>query len=251
MKTLISSVVLTLLSLSSIPVSAQFEGDISYKVYYPQQSETETLDVDMFITRERVLISSSSTMDVMAGLKTTGVLVRNDLQDFVLITEENEGIKVQKNELDNIVNLMNRMQGKDANAQRPVFRWDERVEETGNTREINGYETSEFVLKGDNENEYVSVWLTEQIKVNWGLLLDAWYDAGAGQFDQDIPIEIVMNNNSFPLLVEAYKNGSAVMRATATSVETGSIDRSKTELPSGMKLIGLSEIMMNMFMQNR
>lgn len=207
--------------------------------------------MDMSITRERVFISSNSTMDVMAGLRTKGVLVRNDLQDFVLITADDEGIKVQKNELDNIVNLMNRMQSKDANAQRPGFRWDERVVETGNKREISGYETSEFVLKGDSEHEYVSVWLTDQIKVNWGLLLDAWYDAGAGQFEQDIPIELVMNSNSFPLLVEAYKNGSAVMRGFATSVETESIEKSKTELPSGMKLIGLSEIMMNMFMQNR
>lgn len=251
MKTFKYSILTALLFLIAVPVYAQFEGDITYRVYYPQQSETETFDLDMTITKERVFISSSSEMNVMAGLKTNGVLVRNDLQDFVLVTAENEGIKVQKSELDNIVNLMNRMQGKDANAERPVFRWDEKVVETGNTREIRGYETSEFVLKGDNEHEYVSVWLTDKIKVNWGLLLDAWYDAGAGQFEQDIPIEMVMNTNSFPLLVEAYKNGSAVMRATATSVETGNVDRSKTELPSGMKLLGLSEIMMNMFMQNR
>lgn len=251
MKIKFSAILLALISITALPVAAQFEGEINYMVYYPQQSEDNRLNVELSITKDRVFVRSNATMDVMAGLKTTGVLVRNDHQDFVLMTEGGDGIKVQKSELDNIVNLVNRMQGKQTNAERERFRWDERVEETGNTREIQGYETSEFRLKGDNENEFVSVWLTDQIKVKWGLLLDAWYDAGAAQFEEDIPIELVMNNYSFPLLVEAYRNGEIVMSGSVTSVESGNVDRSRTEVPSDVKLLGITEIMMNMFMQNR
>lgn len=248
-KTIVAT--LALIAFTAAPAVAQFEGEINYMVYYPQESEDQRLNVDLSITKDRVFVRSNATMDVMAGLKTTGVLVRNDHQDFVLMTGDGDGIQVKKSELDNIVDLLNRVQGNQSSADRPGFRWDERVEETGNTREIQGYETSEFRLKGDNEHEYVSVWLTDQIKINWGLLLDAWYDAGADQFDEDIPIELVMNNYSFPLLVEAYRNGETVMRGSVTSVDTGDVDRSRTEIPSDVKILGITDIMMNMFMQNR
>jgi hypothetical protein len=234
-------------------VTTQYQGEIYFMVYNPA-SETnagEAATMNLVFTTNRIFIDSNVSMNVLAGLSARGVLVRNDMQDFILITAENEGLKVAKTELESLVALMNRVQGRPDITQRPAFDWENKVTETGRARIILGKQSYEYILKGDEDGDYITVWLTDQIKVNWGLLLDAWYSTGTMQFDHEIPIEMVMNNSSFPLLVEAYKNGEVVFRAQAVSENSRNFNRSKTELSSGMKLLGLTELMMNFFRQQR
>lgn len=230
--------------------SAQFEGEIKFQLSNPQES-AETSNLDMTFTKNRIFIESRSSMNVMSGVNTNGILVRNDSQDFVFMTGENEALKIAKDDIDALVNLINRVQGKGDTIEKPKFDWDEKVVETGNRRELNGYTVQEFILKRDTENEYVSVWLTDQINVNWGLLHDAWHSTGSKQIAEEIPIELVMNRRSFPLFVEVYKDNNVVFRAESIEVNNQNFDRSKTELSSNIKLLGFSDLMMNMFRQRR
>ncbi len=230
---------------------AQFEGEIRYAIYNPAGQLGEAAGMNLTFTKDRIFVDSNISMNVMAGLNARGVLVRNDLNDFVVLTTDGDGLKVAKSELDGLVNLMNRMQGKPENSQRTPFPWDEKVEETGATRQIQGFNVHEFILKGENPGEKTSVWLTDGIKVNWGLLLDAWHTTGSSQFEHEIPIEMVMNNTSFPLLVEVHEENEVVMRAEAMSVNSRNFDRSKTEIPSDLNIISLTDLMMNFFRQQR
>lgn len=229
---------------------AQFEGEIRFKVYNPDQQSEETVQMDMTFTKNRIFIDSNTSTNVMAGLQAKGVLVRHDLQDFVVITDQQEALKVAKADLENLIALMNRIQGSESKTVSQPFPWEERLVETGVQKEILGYNSHQFILKGDKETEYASIWLTEEIIVDWGLLSDAWYAIGSKQIDQEVPIEIVMNNQSFPLLIEAHENGRLVFKAESVSVEKDSFDRSKTRLSSNLKVIGLTDLMMNMFRQN-
>lgn len=190
-------------------------------------------------------------MNVMSGVSTNGILVRNDLQDFVFMTGENEALKIAKEDIDALVNLMNRVQGNSERVDQQVFNWDEKVEETGREKSMHGYTVKEFVLNTEKENQFVSVWLTDQINVNWGLLYDAWNTTGSKQLSEQIPIELIMNRRSFPLLIEVYDNDEMVFRAESISVNRQNFDRSKTELSSTVKLIGFTDLMMNMFRQRR
>lgn len=230
-------------------IQAQFEGEVIYDVYNPGSQAGENVNVSVAFSKDRVFVDSNISMNVMAGLQARGVLVRNDRKDFVIITRENEGLQVAKTDLDNLVAMMNRMQGKPEKSQSRSFPWDEKVTETGRSQILHGYETYEFTLQGDRENEYVSVWLTDKIKVDWGLLLEAWYSTGAMQFEEEIPVEMIMNSNSFPLLVEVYRDNNIVYKAESTSVETPLRNPSKTSVPEGIKLIGLTDLMMNFFRQ--
>ena len=228
-----------------------FEGEITYLIQNPESALGETAHLSLTFNNNRIFVDSNVSMNVMAGLSARGVLVRNDLQDFVLITDEKEGLKVAKTELDNLVTLMNRIQGRQEAVEKVPFAWDEKVTETGQTRQLHGYTTYEFQLKGDADGEYISVWLTDAIKVDWGLLLEAWYTTGTVQFDHEIPVEMVMNSNSFPLLVEVYRGGTQVMKAEAQTVNRSGFDRSKTSLSSDFKLLGITDLMMNFFRQQR
>jgi len=60
-----------------------------------------------------------------------------------------------------------------------------------------------------------------------------------------------MNSNSFPLLIEVFRDETVVMKAEALSVNRSGFDRSKTSVPSDFKLLGLTDLMMNFFRQQR
>jgi hypothetical protein len=203
----------------------------------------------MAFSENRIAVDSNISMNVMAGLRARGVYVRHELSDFVVVTTDDEGIKITKSELDNLVGMINQFQGRKPAAEQKPFDWDRRVRETGETKEIHGYTTVEFELDGERDGEVISVWLTDKIKVDWGLLLDAWTSVGASQFDQEIPIEILMNANSFPLLVEVERAGQIIYRAEATNVSSPLNDQGRVNVPEGLKLLGLSDLMMNFFRQ--
>jgi hypothetical protein len=251
MKRLLSVLIIICLSGFLNYVQAQFEGQIDFLIHNYQDGNREVTNLDMTFAKDRIYLGSQSTMDVMSGLSTNGILIRNDHQDFVFMTGHNEALKVAKSDIDGLVNLINRVQGNTEPEERKPFSWDEKVVETGNTKTINGYQTREFVLNSDENNGTVSVWLTDQIKVNWGLLNDLWHTTGSKQLGEEIPIELVMNRNSFPLLVEAFKDDTIVLRAESISVNTRTFDRSKIELSSDLKLLGFTDLMMNMFRQRR
>lgn len=230
---------------------AQFEGQIDFLIHNYQEGNQEVTNLDLTFSKDRIYIGSNSTMDVMSGLSTNGILVRNDHQDFIFMTGHNEALKVAKSDIDGLVNLINRVQGKTIEGEKKTFNWDENVIETQNTKTIRGYLTREFVLKSDENDGYVSVWLTDEIKVNWGLLNDVWHTTGSKQLGEEIPIELVMNRNSFPLLIEAFNDNNIIIRVESVSVNNRNFDRTKTELSSDYKLLGFADLMMNMFRQRR
>lgn len=239
-----------ILMLSANPVSAQFEGDIRFEISNPLSSGNEVRNMSIAFSDAGIFINSDLSMNLMAGLRAQGVLVRHDLNDFIILTDDNEGLKVEKDELDSMIMLVNRMQGKNPNARPEPFPWEEKVRESGRTRTIQGYEAVEFILDGDEEkNEKVSVWLTDQIRVRWGVLQDAWHTAGASQFENEVPIEMVMNNSSFPLLIEVIRDENVIYRAEAVHVESPLRNRKITELPPHIKVIGFTDLMMNIFRQ--
>lgn len=240
------------LLLISAPSYGQFEGQMNIEIQDRSGGSAEVTQLSLTTTKDRIFIDSAAKVNVVSGLQTDGILIRNDLQDFVFRTDDNEALKVSKDDLDGLIQLINRFQGQSSGSEnKKKFDWESRVEETGNTRTFHGYSAKEFTLKGDKENQYVSIWLTDQIKVNWGLLLDFWYESGENFTDSDIPIELVINRNSFPLLVDVYDEDKMVYSASVTGINTDNFDLSVVELSEDVRLIGFSDMMMNMFRQRR
>lgn len=235
--------------ISLTPAFAQFEGEIRFEMYDPSEPGSDKVQLYFSFTGERIFIGSDTSVNMLAGLRSEGVLVRNDLKDFVLITSENEGMNIKLDEIETLNTLINRIQSQQGSAQREPFDWDRRVTETGNSRQIYGYTAYEYLITGDESDETLSVWLTDGIRVNWGILRDVWYSTGVSRFDREIPLEIVMNRTSFPLLIEARKDEEIVFRAETVHLNNSFFDRSVVEIPQGMRLLGLTDIMMNFFRQ--
>ncbi|MEX0823914.1 MAG: hypothetical protein WD008_05960 [Balneolaceae bacterium] len=230
---------------------AQFEGEIEYRIYNPAEIENKEKSLSLTFTKDRLFIQSDDNVDVMNGVSTNGILIRSDLQDFVLLTSPDEAVKVAKSDLDGLVSMMNRFRESPEKTENKPFEWDEKVIETGRIRTLNGYRTKEFTLMGGEDYDIISVWLTDEIKADWGLLMQTWYDTGVTELGENIPVELVMNKNSFPLLVEVMKENRIIFSAEATNVNNTTFDRSVTEVSDTIKLLSFSDVMMNMFRQRK
>ena len=240
---------LLVLFVIAAPASAQFEGEVRFNLEQYLPNQTVSTEFRLISADERLMISSQKDVNVITGLKSDGLLVRNDLQDFVFNTGQNQAIKVSKADLDGLMNLLDRFSGNSGAGGASKTPWKDRIIETENSRQHLGFDVTEFRLMGEKEGQYASIWLTNDIKVLWGLMTDVWKRAGRQFSDSDFPVELIMNSNSFPMLVEVFDNDRLVAKFESVSVETENFDRSAVELPNNKQLIGLTELMMNMFRQ--
>lgn len=244
-------VFLLILPLATVfPVQAQFEGEISFGVQQYGDAGIEESTFVLTAGKERMLLYSGSTVNVLGGVSANGLLIRNDHEDFVFHTGQNEALKITKNDLDGLINLLKRFRGGNQNGVQQ-FDWDSSVEETGNTKSLHGYQLQEFILKTDQPGNYSSIWLTDSIKMNWGLLSEFWYHAGKDLTESELPVELIMNKNSFPLVIEIYSGNQLVFQAVAKKIEKGLTEQSKFEISDNTKMLGFGELMMNMFRQQR
>jgi len=210
MKYTFSSFLLTLCLFLAVntEVYSQFDGEIKFQIEDFTNFEPEQAEFTFTATRDRLFLSSEQDIDVITGLRANGLLVRNDHQDFIFHTDTDEALKVSKDDLDSLMNLIERFSGASKNGETEKFDWEAGVVETGNTRSHLGYELHEFRLKGEHDDQFASIWLTDQIKVQWGLMVDVWNSAGPRFSESELPIELIMNPHSFPLLVEVFDNVS-------------------------------------------
>lgn len=251
MKIHIFSFLILLSFVISPSLYAQFEGEIGYRIFNPAEIENQEKSLSLTFTKDRLFIQSDDDVDVMNGVSTNGILIRSDFQDFVLMTSPEEAVKVAKSDLDGLVSMMNRFRDSPEKTVNKPFEWDEKVTETGRTRTLNGYSAKEFTLMGGEDYDMITVWLTDEIKADWGLLMQTWYDTGVTELGESIPVELVMNKNSFPLLVEVIKENRIIFSAEATDVNNTTFDRSVTEVSESVKLLSFSDVMMNMFRQRK
>lgn len=253
MKQLLYSLIIALFFLfaASISVSAQFEGEIQFQIEDFTTQQPEQSGFVFTAVNNRLFISSEQDVSVITGLKANGLLVRNDHQDFIFNTDTDQSLKVSKDDLDSLMDMIERFGGTDNKDEMERFDWENSVEETGSTRTHLGYELHEFRLKGEHDDQFLSFWLTSDIKVRWGLMVDIWNRAGNKFSDSELPIELIMNSTSFPLMLEVIDRGRLIYKVESVNVNTGNFDRSVVELSDDKPLVGLTELMMNMFRQRR
>lgn len=244
--------VIFLIVAASFPdkVSAQFEGEIFFRVYEPDRLENPQRDMQFIATPQRIYLKSKDQYRVFSGMDANGFLVRNDRNDFVFISGETDALRISREDVDSLAGLIERVQGSSENQQQP-FDWDGRLKETGETMTISGYRTEKITVHDAETDNYVSVWLTDQIKINWGILQDTWYNSMSKFVNMDLPIEVIMNRNSFPLKIEFYQDSRLVTVVEAVRINRRSIENQLVDVPEGMNMIGITDLMMRMMRDRR
>jgi len=241
MKLRILFILPVLIAVLPAALPAQFEGAISFR-FVNLDKPAEESRYELTASKDRLFLQSENQVQVMQVMNASGLLVRSDLDDFVLIDNDNKALTLKKSDIDSMVSMF----GSSGNKASKPFDWENRVTATGSRRTILGYEAEEMLLKS-NENESISIWLSDQINLNWGILIDFWNTTGKSLTDEELPVELIMNPKSFPMLIEFKKNDQLKAKAEVYRVNRDKFNRDKLEVPKNAELIGLSDLMMNMF----
>ncbi|MEX1211254.1 MAG: hypothetical protein WEA36_00270 [Balneolaceae bacterium] len=224
------------------PVQAPFEGEIFYLVEEFREGLPAERTYHFRATPERMYLESSHSHVLMRGVHANRFLVRNDQRNLVLINRDQESFQVTGEEAEALAQLIRQMKRGEA---APVD-WDSRVRETGRKMEIQGMQAVEFEVRHPDRPLMVSVWLTSEIQVAWGYLETLWRQSLSGLLEMDVPVEVFMNRNSFPLRIEYREDGELTTRIEAVRIRRGVLSPSALEIPEGTTPIGMSDLMMRM-----
>ncbi|SMO77482.1 DUF4412 domain-containing protein [Fodinibius sediminis] len=222
------------------PAAAQFEGEITYQSYDYTEGDEEKSDMfKLFITPDRILLQGEKKYNFMESLKTEGVLVRLDSQDFVFLTGGNDALKIAKTDITSLMNMF----GGGTNGQPVEREYDVEQIRTGETQTIKGYQSEKFVFRDESnpEGNYSEVWMTKEIEVNWGMLAEPWGSSTEALVSDDFPMDLIFKEHYFPLRLEAYKEGTLTSALEVTDIEEAPIAASKVQVPSGIRVLSMQE----------
>ncbi|MDX1585867.1 MAG: hypothetical protein R3222_03950 [Balneolaceae bacterium] len=227
---------LLLLFLTTEYAQAQFEGKVVYNSYELQSGERVNSDrFTMFVTPERILLQGDNSYDFMGNIKTEGVLVRLDFEDFVFLTGKDKALKISKMDITSMMNLF----GGNSN-DRKASDTEINYEKTRERETINGYESEKFIFADEeHKNDYVAVWMTRDIKFNWGMLAEPWGNDVEGMISGDFPISLIFEEGYFPLRIESFQDGVMKTVTEAEEINESSIARAMVQIPSGVSVLSL------------
>ena len=236
---------------------AQFQGQINMHVYSTDDGKTEKNELNMYVTKDRIFIQGEDNVSFADGVKSKGLLVRNDTKDFILMMDKNEALKITKTEIEGLFSMIGMMGSMAPSPAAKPEKSEPNFRYSNKERTINGFKTSELIIDNisdNNEGDYLSVWLTPKIDINWGMLAEPWKNLPSdvestvnGAFRQT-----VFGGNNFPILIEAYdaEKGETIKVLEVNSIKKSNVAQSKVDVPSGTTIVGLNQLMMKMMMGN-
>lgn len=229
---------------------AQFEGHITMNLYSDNNGQKEVSELNLYATADRIMIKGEESLEVMGKVSAGGLLIRNDMKDFIIMTEQDRALQATKSGIESLVEMLTSWSGDSEGSSSGTP--DTEYEYTDRTKTILGYETTELIIKSnENPESHLSVWLTPGIDINWGMLAEPWkgmpkdFDKELNGMSQDV----IFKGKNFPLMIEVVEKGSREVVMDVKNVNRSSIAKAMVEVPSGVKLISLQEYIFSMMME--
>lgn len=237
------------LALFSGSVHAQFEGQITMDIFSEDDGKIEVSQVNLYATPNRIMLKGQDNFSVMDQMSTDGLLIRNDMKDFVIMTEKDQALQVTKVEIEGLVEMLSSWGGdskENQNTPKPDYSFSDR------TQTILGYETAEMIITdSENPNKHLSVWLAPEIDINWGMLAEKWNNMPKS-IDSEIngvAQDVVFKGKNFPMLVEAVEGDERKTIMKVNNVNRSSVAKAMVEIPTGVTLMSFKDYVFKMMME--
>ena len=230
---------------------AQFEGQIKMKLYSENENgDKEENLLNMYITADRIMLQGDESVNFESGINAQGLLIRNDKKDFVVLTGDQSALQITKKDIESLISFTKQFSDDNSSASEKSasYRY------TNESRMINGMKATELIVEDNEDGGYLSIWLTPDVDINWGMLTESWGGLD-NEMDKALKTsqEAVFNGKSFPLLIEAYskKNNEKTVVAEVVELNESSIAKAMVEIPRGVNIMGFGDFMFKMMMQNQ
>lgn len=246
-KKILFSVFVTGFMMVSMTAKAQFQGQVTMKVYGEENGNKNVSEINLYSTSNRIMIKGEDTYSFSDGsFDASGLLIRNDKKDFVVMMGEKEALQFTKEELEGLFSMMGMMAGdedKEVNVNpNTVY--------TNKTRNIMGFDCTELLVMNEDNSNTLSIWLTSEIDINWGMLSEPWMNVPDNMKDSASRLTQEFKSKNFPMLVEVTEDGETNTIMEVTNVNKSSIAKAMVEIPAGVDLVGLQEMIFKMMMGN-
>ncbi|MBO6536327.1 MAG: DUF4412 domain-containing protein [Balneolaceae bacterium] len=229
-------------------VHAQFEGQISMTIYNQENGDiTEENVVNLYTTQERILIKGEDKINISDGMmEASGILIRSDMRDFVIMMGEKEALRFTKEELEGMFSMINMMSGGEMDKSDS----DMNYTYTNEVRTIEGLQATELRVYGKEQKNYLSIWLTNDLDIDWGMLSEPWKNVPGSMSGQVNQMTQEFKSRNFPLLIEVTEKGKTSTIFEVTKVKKSRIAKDMVEMPAGLQLVSLQEMIMKAMISN-
>ncbi|MEL0010378.1 MAG: DUF4412 domain-containing protein [Bacteroidota bacterium] len=247
-----SFVLLLVISISNQRVHAQFNGVIDMHLYSINDQEvTDTSLVQMFVTNDRILIKGAEDQRLKSGsYEASGLLIRQDQKDFVLMMGKNQALQLTKSEIEGFFSMISTVFGIEQPSAAEMEESKTKIEVTGRVDMIKGYTSKEIRITEADDDGYLSVWTTSKLDMNWGLLAEPWLNSPEWLRDATDRLTLEFQTNSIPVLITWTTNdGNTTTIYELMRAEKSAIVKAMVELPSNYQLLGFSDWIMLQMMQ--
>jgi hypothetical protein len=219
-----------------------FSGSFSLKAtqFDAEGKSAREASLPMVVSPNRIRMIGVDKLDPTAVTRNLGakdVLIRLDQQDFIFQTSDTEAIAIKRQELQLMMNMLGASNG---NPTKPPANLS--VRQTSETKSLSGYSTTKSVIIDRDSNVEHHAWIARNLDVNLGMLTESWTSM--------LPLKDIasylqtFDKTGTPLLVESYREGKKISQVEMININTR-FDRSQLDVPSGVKLITLQEMMLN------
>ncbi|MFY0683949.1 MAG: DUF4412 domain-containing protein [Balneola sp.] len=229
---------------------AQFEGQITMNLYGEEDGVEEVSKLNMYVTTDRIFVKGEDDMNFGESFNSGGMLIRNDKKDFVVLMENNDALQVTKSEVEGLLKMFMSWGGDSSKGSSNKERSD--FDYTGKVKDIKGYESHELLITDTKNNSSISVWLTPNIDINWGMLAEPWKNLSgdADRVVNQISRDAIFSSDNFPMLIEVHGEKGTQKVMEVQSINKSNIAKAMVQIPTGVNLIGVSEFMFKMMSGN-
>jgi hypothetical protein len=223
-----------------------FEGTLFFKGYELENGQMqESGSFTLVCNKDRMRILSDgdkTSTDMLPGVESDQILIRHDKQDFVIFTSETEALSITKTDIEGIFGMFKAFMGNEEPQKAEVHTGE--LKKTGKTDTFNGYKASQWIYTSEDDEE-IHLWMSESMKLNWGMFKEPWFSNMSSDFSG--PFKKIIEDGYVPLKVEAYKDGELTMVLETERIMKQRISNSDLDVPSGVKIKTLQQMMMEQF----
>lgn len=248
MKRLIIFLSLFLLSAQLSWAQDYFTGTIEIRGYGINEAGEEELSdrLILMMNPDRLLISEFDGIDELDQLTNDSIsyaLIRHDNRDIVLYGGGNTALKIENDQIEALINMMGNLQQQIEEESEQHDQLD--FSETGETKNIEGYRVSKWIITDQEEDVTHHVWLSDELRINWGLIAEDWLAQMTGY--ADMPLQEWMRDGNTPLVIERYEGDQLKDIIRMDRIAHNEVTASRLEIPENLEVVSLQQLIMEQF----
>jgi hypothetical protein len=203
-----------------------------------------TLRLDVNKNRLRLISDGDITVSrMMAGMQTSTIFLRHDKDDMLFITRPNEAVQLTKASMAQLSGMIQQFGG---GRMTPRAETTE-VIKTGEQEYIMGYLCEKIAIRRPQRDEVTFVWLTDSVKVNWGLFTEMPAEFSFSMtelFDR-----AWLDSGSFPMLAITFRGGKVSSRVEVVDMVADDPESINIDIARSVRTIALSDYIFSNMMR--